>query len=67
MHDTPAYDGVSSYQVYLQKVERFRRYRPDKKQRMKFQLNIRCDLDREHDNPVFSEVYTLAYDDPPSD
>ena len=36
----------------------FIRYRPDqkKKKKKKIQFNNRCDLDLEHDNPVFSEV-----------
>ena len=29
-HDTPVHDDAPSYQVWVQKVERFRRYRADK-------------------------------------
>ena len=29
LHDTLAYDAASPYQVWLQKVEQLRRYRPD--------------------------------------
>ena len=31
-HETPAHDGTPAYQVWLQKAEQFRRYRPHKTQ-----------------------------------
>ena len=57
LHDTPAYDDVLPYWVWLQMIQQFRRYHLEK-----HQLNFLtfCDLDCNHSNPIFS-LAILSY------
>ena len=57
--DTPAYDALLSIQVWLQTNQQFRRYNKNKSY---FDyMSLRCDLDIEHNEPIFLHVI-LAYD-----
>ena len=56
-HNTPARDDAPQYQVWLQKVQKFRRLFED--------LSPHCDLDLEDRNPNFSHD-TPAHEDAPT-
>ena len=53
---------VTPYQVWLQKVQWFKRYNPDKQFIEILNVCSDLDLDRSHSNPTFS-LDILAYDD----
>jgi len=60
LHDTPAYDNVSLYHVWLPKIQHFRRYHPNEHE-LKFLMFAVTLIS----NPIFS-LNILVYDQLPS-
>ena len=56
LHDTPPHDDIPQYQVWLQIVERFRRYRPDKIGHMDRRTDGRTDGRSDSNTLIYSPV-----------
>ena len=56
LHDTPRHGDIPQYQVWLQIVERFRRYRPDKIGHMDRRTDGRTDGRSDSNTLIYSPV-----------